>query len=137
MAIGSTPSTYTVDWYDNKTIIMIKITGPLSWDDYRAGTFCIRQMMQSVSHTVHLIYSIDYTASDVIPQVGAMEHFTETLENQAENHGYRVIANASTLLKMTIQLALLKNGHFSQNPVYFTDTLEEAIQFLNRKIYRS
>lgn len=137
MATGNTPSSYTVDWYNNtKTIIVMRVIGALSWDDYRTGVFCVRQMMQSVCHTVHFVYALEYTANDVIPQVGALEHFTESLDNQAENHGYRVIANAPMLVKMTIQLALLKNGHFSKNQVYFTDTFTEAIQFLERKLAR-
>jgi len=128
-------SVYSIEWLDERrTVLGMHVRGTLDWETYNQATAELHAVMTTVCRTVHVIYLVNVPCGErVFPMTGALEHFTRTMETQAKNHGHQIFVGAPMLMKMTVQMVMLKNQYFAKNEVYFMDSLSQAVRMLQRR----
>ncbi|MCU0499147.1 MAG: hypothetical protein MUF87_17475 [Anaerolineae bacterium] len=110
---------------EDKTVILHIYEGEWSWEDYyQAQTVKTKEMMQSVSHTVHIF--ADFHTTNYIPRGVLISHVQNALKAYPPNWGFLIFVIKSGFLKSlgTKIIALLPTDY--KKRVFFANTYKEA-----------
>jgi hypothetical protein len=120
----------SLDWdNEDKTVIMLEVEWPITWNDLAAAWNSIVEMMKTVSHVVHTIV---VSKTSRFPAGNPLSNLRHIMRVEPKNLGLAILVTDNRF-QATINTVLFKMSPHLNKYGHVVETLEQAYALVEKE----